>query len=325
MKSAIAIGLAATATAALAGDTPLDGLVAAEKSFAAESVAHGMRDAFLTFLAEDAITFRPGPIRGRDSWEQRTSPPGTLAWEPSFAEIAAAGDLGYTTGPWEYRAPADKNQPSSYGHFVSVWRRSGSGEWRVALDIGIGHDRSEPGVGSGAFTAGPLHPEPEPRSHGGVSFGMGFGGRGFGVGARTGYGGDDRLSEYADMLDVRSLAAADREYGWRIEHRGVMDACQRMVAKDARYYREGSPPTVGTAAAQEILEKRGGRVTWLPAAQRASASGDLGYTYGLLEWRAQPKAAPDTSAFVHIWRRMPGQKWQLVLDIENEFPKRAGS
>jgi ketosteroid isomerase-like protein len=322
MRVVAAGALAAIAGVALAGDSPLEGLVAAEKSFAAESEAHGMRDAFLAFLAEDAITFRPGPILGHKSWEERTSPPGTLVWEPSFAEIAAAGDLGYTTGPWEYRPPAEKNQPTSYGHFVSVWKRSNSGDWLVALDIGIGHDKSEPGYGSGAFTAGPLHPEPEPHDRGGVSFGLGLGGRGFGVGAHTGNGAPDRFSEYADVLDARSLAAADREYGWRIANRGAMDACARMVAKDARFYREGGPPTVGTAAAQEILEGRGGVVTWLPAAQHSSASGDLGYTYGLLEWRAAAKSAPDTSAFVHIWRRMPGQKWQLVLDIENGFPKR---
>ena len=114
-----------------------------------------------------------------------------------------------------------------------------------------------------------------------------------------------------------------REYGWRIANRGAMDACQRSVAKDVRFYRDGSTPTVGTAAAQEILERRGGLVTWLPAAQRASASGDLGYTYGLLEWRARAKATPDSSAFVHIWRRMPGEKWKLVFDIENGFPKRS--
>src|SRR5262245_3867562 len=84
---------------AAADPTSLDTLVAAERAFSAAAVEHGMQAAFLEYLADGAIVFRPGPVNGRQSWKAR-NPKGALVWGPSFAEISGAGDLGFTTGPW---------------------------------------------------------------------------------------------------------------------------------------------------------------------------------------------------------------------------------
>ena len=49
-------------------DGPTDdwhALVAAERAFAADSVAHGIKTAFLTWLADDALIFRPSAVEGR--------------------------------------------------------------------------------------------------------------------------------------------------------------------------------------------------------------------------------------------------------------------
>ncbi len=52
----------------------------------------------------------PKPVNGKRWMQDHPLPPtqtsekrDLLAWQPIFADVAEAGDLGYTTGPWEYK------------------------------------------------------------------------------------------------------------------------------------------------------------------------------------------------------------------------------
>src|SRR5687767_1574658 len=83
----------------------------AERAFAALSLASNMKEAFVEWLADDGIVFRPLPVVGKPIWQARPAPTATLAWEPEYAEIAYSGDLGWDYGPSEIRFPADANQP----------------------------------------------------------------------------------------------------------------------------------------------------------------------------------------------------------------------
>jgi hypothetical protein len=78
-------------------------LVQMERDFARAAATKGTRDAFLEFIADDGILFQPGPINGKKFWTERQPRKGLLSWEPIFADVSRAGDLGYTTGPWEFR------------------------------------------------------------------------------------------------------------------------------------------------------------------------------------------------------------------------------
>ena len=118
-----------------------DSLVEAERGFARTSVSKGTKDAFLSVLTDDSILFRPHAVPGKKWTSENPAPPSQLSWEPEFADIAAAGDLGYTTGPWEVRR-TPQDQPAGFGHYVTLWRKQPDGSWKLALDIGIGHDRS---------------------------------------------------------------------------------------------------------------------------------------------------------------------------------------
>ena len=307
-----------------------DSLVAAERGFAVLSVEKGMKTAFLTYLASDGVIFRPGPVNGRSVWEKRPEPQATLVWEPSFAEVAGAGDMGWTTGPWEFRPAPERKLPTGYGHFVTVWKRVGDGNWRAAVDIGISHERPERGVGSGAFVAGPLHPRPRarPRSGFGVFGGVQGGGTGLGVGVHTG-GLTPREEEYARAHQMNTLLATERTHAFQLKTKGAARGYAAVAASDVRFYREGSQPTVGVDAAVPWLEKRnaaidwkrGGTIDWKTLGQGVSSSSDLGYVYGLVTTRHDASARPDTSSFVHIWRKDPRLKWKLAMDIENAFPK----
>jgi ketosteroid isomerase-like protein len=117
----------------------IDGLINAEKSFAAYSVAHGTKDAFLKFMDSSAIVFSEGkPVNALELWAKREKRPGILNWQPEYAEISLSCDFGFTSGPWTFRASA-ADTPVASGHFATVWHINKNGEWKFLIDFGINH------------------------------------------------------------------------------------------------------------------------------------------------------------------------------------------
>nr|WP_276604112.1 DUF4440 domain-containing protein [Nannocystis pusilla] len=109
-------------------------LVGAERNFGREVAELGVVDGFTRNLAVDAVLLRPEP---QSAAQALAGPAGfTLTWEPAYAEIAASGDLGYTTGP--YQAHERDSGEVKHGHYVSVWRKEGE-RWRVVVDGGSAH------------------------------------------------------------------------------------------------------------------------------------------------------------------------------------------
>ena len=94
-------------------------LIEAERAFSKTSEEKGIREAFLTWLAPDAIVFRPAPVEGRPVYEKMDpADPAVLTWEPEFAEIASSGELGYTTGPYRIKpGPRAPSRPASVTMF----------------------------------------------------------------------------------------------------------------------------------------------------------------------------------------------------------------
>ena len=323
--------LAALALApAAAGGTPLDTLVAAERAFSALSVEKGMKEAFLGNLARDAVVFRPRPVNGVNVWRARTNPAATLIWTPDFAEISGDADLGVTSGPWEFRPAPERNQPTAYGHFNTVWRRDQDGAWKVAADIGVAHDKPATSLDAVELTRGPDHPKPEPLppdfgslSYGGGAFhGGGVGFRGGGISIAGGGPGYVPLADRLMAQAVTGMMTAERELVFVTRNQGAERAYAQNAADDVRVFREDHAPMVGLAASASALAKRSRRVEIVPDRHGMASSRDLGYSYGLLVSRPTASARPDTVSYLHVWRRLGDGPWKLALDVENEFPKR---
>mgnify|MGYP006209361805 CR=1 FL=1 len=105
----------------LESDTALASMVAAERAFAQHSVRAGTQSAFLSFMAENGVLYRPRAVKAH-TWLRARPMPADLAlvWEPVFADVSRAGDLGYTTGPWIGRTPAHR---SAHASRASVTRK----------------------------------------------------------------------------------------------------------------------------------------------------------------------------------------------------------
>lgn len=130
----------------LAAET--EALMAADIAFAELSEATTPKQAFAAFMAPDGMMLprgSEGAIKGPENIAALFGPDGDpgyqLLWQPQFAEVAAAGDMGWTWGQYQVVAGGE---PTSSGKYVNVWKRQPDGSWKVRVDVG----NQRPGPGS---------------------------------------------------------------------------------------------------------------------------------------------------------------------------------
>ncbi len=270
----------------------LRSLVETERAFSKTSEAKGIRDSFLAYLADDGILFRPKPVNGKQWMREHPARPGLLTWQPVFADVSRAGDLGYTTGPWEFREKGPGDKPAAYGHFVTIWKKQTDGTWKFVLDLGVSHP--QPVGGAAAWQPSP--PAKSKNKKGAHKANLG--------------------SERASLLSM------DREFSKASVAQGMVDAFLSYMADDVRLYRMEAFPFVGKEAARAALTERQGVLNWEPARAEVSQSGDLAYTYGTYDFKGSGANGNvvENGNYVRIWKKQGGGKWKLVLDLLNPIP-----
>jgi ketosteroid isomerase-like protein len=280
---------AATISHAQTGNRYLQGLIDAEKSFARTAQEKGIREAFLAYLANDSIVFRPKPVPGRKVYEELPAEsPIQLTWNPAYAEVSLAGDLGFTTGPYEAKDKSKPNQPASYGHYVSVWERQANREWKVSLDAGVRHPQPVPVPSAVATRPDSIKGWRGPRV--------------------------DRDMERAELLNV------ERAFIDKAAAAGPTEAYLQHAAEDVRLYRDNSLPLSGKAALLKKLSGDSGRLKWEPVDAVVSSIGDLGYVFGSAETVSGAEKPVESSSYLRIWRKTAGGEWRIVLDLAVPVP-----
>ena len=283
-----------TAGAGVSGHGPtdqrggnLDSLVAAERAFSALSAAQGIKVAFLANLASQAIVLQAKPILGRPVYEK--IPPGypaVLTWRPVVAEVSAAGDLGWTSGPYEMLPAPGYKGPPGVGRYVSVWGKQSDGTWKVLIDGGIGYPAPE-------TAARPDVERPLPLA-----------------GNRT------TLSPAERAREKRALMSRDASFSSRVEAVGYEAAHLYEANDDIRLYFDGEWPILGKDAVKAKLAGSKAQVTLAPLGAEVSASGDLAYSYGTGTIKGFASPAAETSfSYLRIWRKSGTDRWRLSLDL----------
>ena len=269
------------------GQSALQDMVKTEQAFSKMAEEQNTRDAFMTFIADDGLLFRPGAVNGKKWMNEHPVPLSDkrplLAWQPSFAGMAASGDLGFTTGPWEAKADINDEKPSGYGHFVTVWKKQADGSWKFVVDLGISHPQS----------GGPQqHWEPP----------------------------DAKMKETTKSVDLaiarEALLERDRNYSAATLDRGLARAFVTYAASDVRLYRANNLPYIGRRASSEAIGRTKGQVTWQPIASDTSRADDLGYTHGTYEVADDAKNVIERGSYVRIWKKKNGI-WRIVMDVTN--------
>jgi len=124
--------------------------------------------------------------------------------------------------------------------------------------------------------------------------------------------------------EKQALINADTEFSKLSEEKGMNEAFFTYLAKDGVLLRPNSLPIEGIEAIKERLSKSPDdnfTLTWKPSFADVSKSGDLGYTYGIYEFKTTdqnsiPLIAKGT--YITIWKKQMDGTWKVVLDTGNQ-------
>lgn len=257
---------------------PIAQVAAAERAFSARAQVVNARDAFVEHFAPEAILFAPEPKPAFPGLAEGPPWGVNIVWGPAAAGAACSGELGWTTGPAEYR-----RQPGGElfrrGYYSSIWTRNADGPWKVLVDLGVAIPVDAPGEADWS-EPGEQSPCTTPRG--------------------------DAAAFTTDLARADELLIRQTE----------SDAVAALGARlhpQARLHRSGVAPVLGAAAVRIALADRP-KLRLARSGLRAAASGDLGFSYGTGAWLGA--TGEQRFAYLMVWERV-GPDWTLRLIVQD--------
>jgi len=97
----------------------------------------------VAFYTDDAIVYPPneaaavGRAAAKKVWASYFALPDfAMTWKTTHAEASASGDLGYTTGTYEFSAKGADGKPfTEKGKYACVWKKQKDGSWKAIHDM----------------------------------------------------------------------------------------------------------------------------------------------------------------------------------------------
>ncbi|MDQ2919423.1 MAG: nuclear transport factor 2 family protein [Verrucomicrobiota bacterium] len=257
-----------------------------EKKFYEMGQEQGTRAAFLHFLADDSIVFRPGPISGKEVWNKRPEGGISLKWKPKFVWVSRSADLGYSTGPAEWRKAKEDAKPFGYGQFITIWKKQKDGQWRVELDVG------------GEVPGAPNESEEE---------------------AATEFTPvDDSVTAQPDCANAKkNLHEAEDKFATAAKADSTI-ALSEASLPTVRVHREGVFPAVGKYPAQLMLSVHRGHLSMEKMGGEMSTACDLAYNYG--KYSLVEPTGTERGHYLQIWRTDADGTWKIALDFQTPLP-----
>ena len=255
----------------------------AERNFAKESAMYGRNASFVENFAEESVIFADKWLtNGKQFSKDRKATPVVLKWEPEFMDISGSRDFGISTGPWEAQEYRPNTAPISTGYFLTVWKKQSDGAWKVILDAGS----TTPALIGNKHTF-------------------------------TFPAGADKTVPVSGKENIESLAKelSDKEKQnltvWK--NNPVTSTYASFLAPNVRMQLNGHLPTTNADTIKVWIGQLDKTLSWKSVGAGAASSGDLGFTYGLLEISGDPKGTK--GHYVRIWRKRPGTNWNIVLEM----------
>ncbi len=98
-------------------------------------------DEFMKYFAADGVLMMPNmpALNGAEAIQSTMSQMMSsinVSWTATNADVAASGDLGYTTGTYQasMTMPDGTTHPDN-GKYATVWKKQADGSWKVVVDI----------------------------------------------------------------------------------------------------------------------------------------------------------------------------------------------
>lgn len=226
-------------------------IVAAENAFADFAVAKGTRAAFLEFAADEGLNYEGAFKNAKESWKKRSgNSPVLIDWRPAWADAAATGDIGYTTGPWSLHPKGAGSDPTLWGEYFTVWKKQPNGGWKWVIDVGVIHQKTEV----------PKNSWQSPRSFGKI------------------------ISTTATADSWRKV---ENDFSASLAKNGLLKSYEKYLAEEVRLLRFGSFPLQGKKAALDFLSNK--KTTIKTSILGGESIADFAYVYGEYEATADGK------------------------------------
>ena len=136
----------------------------------------------------------------------------------------------------------------------------------------------------------------------------------------------DQSADRTGELARTSLLGRDLEFGNAVEEKGLAEAYRLFLAEDAVQLPDGDWPVRGrNTIYQQIREATTDSdfaLSWKPEVAEVSASGDLGYTWGIFTLE-MPDEEDNLQViegnYLNVWRKSAEGVWEVVVDISNQI------
>jgi ketosteroid isomerase-like protein len=256
-----------------------------ERNFARASAAIGRNAAFTEYFAEKSVLFTGKWINnGKQFSKESKASPVVLKWEPEYMDISDSRDFGISTGPWEVQEYRPNTAPLATGYFLTVWKKQSDGTWMVILDGGS---------------------ETPPLTNSRHSFS-------FPAGA-------DKAVKDPKVINIdissKELSEREKQIQERWKESPLSSTYSLFLAPKARVQYSRHLPTTSPDTINALVRGLDKTMLWTTNGAGAASSGDLGFTYGLLQ--TQGDSVKVKGHYVRIWRKQPGSDWMIVLEMMN--------
>jgi hypothetical protein len=257
----------------------------AERHFAQASLMIGRNAAFVEYFADSSAIFTDKWLtNGKQFFKDLKASPVVLKWEPEFMDISASRDFGISTGPWEAQEYRPNTAPLASGYFLTVWKKQKDGEWKVILD----------GGSTTPVLKSPLHNFSFPA------------------------GADKAIQDPVVIRnELLQKELMDRENQFVSEWGENPNTATYIsfLALEARLQLSGHLPTTNSDTINILISKLDKKLTWKSIGAGAASSGDLGFTYGLLQISSAPGVPK--GHYVRMWKKQPAADWKIVIEMMN--------
>jgi ketosteroid isomerase-like protein len=278
---AAAVVFSLAAGSAQAGANPKD-VAKAERAFAADGAAMGIKQSFLKHMADDAIVFAPDPVNAKQFYgAQSGQNEPRLVWWPTVAAISRSDDLGFTFGPYELDGKRG-------GHFFTVWKKQADGSWKWVYDGGQQNDASA-SPADGKLRTYPIGlPSVSWNAQESLKAGA--------------YNADGAT------VDIEGL---EKDLAQAAKQEDLVYAYDRYLGHDAIVMGSPNRPAMTEDEIEAELKTRPARINFKRLGGGVSQAGDLAWTYGDADWI---KAGEKKRAhYVRVWQKR-SSGWKIIFD-----------
>jgi ketosteroid isomerase-like protein len=261
----------------------LQQMVDTEKAFEQVAGDEGPKSAFLKFLANDSIVFRPNAINGKDFWTSWKDPkPTLLSRNITYADISSNGLLGYTTGNWRLYPKGKGEELAQFGQYVTIWEKKPDGKFHATLDIGIIHEKLP------FFETDRVFP-----------------------------------TDNTKDLNIRGWSPADASMNFlrmSMSNEALSGAYKKFAGEDVRLLREREPPIIGKK--NVVAETKHYISTAFPRKVALLQSADMAYTWNPCKFDNSNEGTEEGNC-LHIWKLRNKKWWIVLgvfSPVVNETP-----